>query len=248
MRVFIVNLKESTDRRQHMIEEMKKTNLQYEFFDAVNGKDIKNIEEVYDKESAIKEYGRELKLGEIGCAMSHLLIFKKMIEEDIEQALIFEDDIIISNDFNKVFSEILKLDNNGIILLGQSDKKLKTKIYFQNIAQHYKLKKIFNSGYGTYGYIICKKTAEKIYTQSFPIIRPIDQWGKWWKIINISVVIPNVINCQDEIASIIDKTENRARNFRNESYCLLYVFFRKTYSLFKIIFWCFRDFFYIFLP
>ncbi|WP_253688008.1 glycosyltransferase family 25 protein [Treponema sp. OMZ 792] len=45
-----------------------------------------------------------------------------MIEEDIEQALIFEDDIIISNDFNKVFSEILKLDNNGIILLGQSDK------------------------------------------------------------------------------------------------------------------------------
>ncbi|WP_253688009.1 glycosyltransferase family 25 protein [Treponema sp. OMZ 792] len=55
---------------------MKKTNLQYEFFDAVNGKDIKNIEEVYDKESAIKEYGRELKLGEIGCAMSHLLILK----------------------------------------------------------------------------------------------------------------------------------------------------------------------------
>ena len=48
MRTFIINLKESTDRRQYMINEMKKTNLEYEFFDAVSGKDIKNIEEVYD--------------------------------------------------------------------------------------------------------------------------------------------------------------------------------------------------------
>ena len=62
MKVFIVNLKESLDRRQYMIEEMKKTNLQYEFFDAVNGKDIKNIDKIYDKETAIKVYGRELKL------------------------------------------------------------------------------------------------------------------------------------------------------------------------------------------
>ncbi|MEL3901409.1 MAG: glycosyltransferase family 25 protein [Treponema phagedenis] len=248
MKVFIVNLKESIDRRQYMIEEMKKTNLQYEFFDAVNGKDIKNIEEIYDKENAIKAYGRELKLGEIGCAMSHLLIYKKMIDENIEQALIFEDDIIIANDFNRVFSEILKIENDGIILLGQSDTKLKTKIYFQSITRQYKLKKIFNSSYGAYGYIICKKAAEKIYSESFPIIRPSDQWGRWSKKINISVIIPNVINYKCDIESTIDKIERRMNNTHNQSYCLLFVFFRKTYSLFKIILWCFRDFFYRFLP
>ena len=248
MKVFIVNLKESLDRRQYMIEEMKKTNLQYEFFDAVNGKGIKNIDKIYDKETAIKVYGRELKLGEIGCAMSHLLIYKKMLEENIDQALIFEDDIIIANDFNKVLSKILKLENNGIILLGQSDKKLKTKIYFQSISYHHKLKKIFNSGYGTYGYIICKKAAEKIYAESFPIIRPIDQWGKWWKSINISVVIPNIISYQNNMESIIDKTESRMSYHHPETRCVLLVFFRKAYSLFKIILWCLRDFFYRFLP
>ena len=76
MKVFIINLKESTDRRQYMIEEMKKTNLQYEFFDAVNGKDIKNIEDVYDHNYAVTKVGSPLNLGEIGCCMSHLLIYK----------------------------------------------------------------------------------------------------------------------------------------------------------------------------
>lgn len=248
MQIFIINLKESTDRRQYMIEEMKKLNIQYEFFDAINGKNIKNIDKIYDKETAIKVYGRELKLGEIGCAMSHLLIYKKMLEENIEQALIFEDDIIIANDFNKVFSQILKLENNGIILLGQSDSKLKTKIYFQSISQHHKLKKIFNSGYGAYGYLICKKAAEKIYANNFPITQPIDQWGKWWKFVNILVVIPNIINYRNNLYSTIDKIENRMNWHHPETRCLLYVFFRKTYSLCKIILWCFRDFFYRFLP
>ena len=31
MRTFIINLKVSTDRKQHMINEMKKTHLEYEF-------------------------------------------------------------------------------------------------------------------------------------------------------------------------------------------------------------------------
>ena len=115
-------------------------------------------------------------------------------------------------------------------------------------AFFYKLKKILNSGYGTYGYIICKKVAEKIYAESFPIVRPIDQWGKWWKSINISVVIPNIISYQNDMESIIDKTESRMSYHHPETRCVLLVFFRKAYSLFKIILWCLRDFFYRFLP
>ena len=106
MRTFIINLKESADRRQYMIEEMKKTNLQYEFFDAVSGKDIKNIEEVYDHEYAVTKAGSPLNLGEIGCAMSHLLIYKKMIDENIERTLILEDDIIITPTGGEVIQQV----------------------------------------------------------------------------------------------------------------------------------------------
>ena len=96
MRTFIINLKESTDRRQYMINEMKKTNLEYEFFDAVNGRNIRNIDEIYLREDSLKKIRKILTYGEIGCAMSHLLIYKKMIDENIEQALILEDDIIVT--------------------------------------------------------------------------------------------------------------------------------------------------------
>ena len=177
MRTFIINLKESADRRQYMIEEMKKTNLQYEFFDAVSGKDIKNIEEVYDHEYAVTKAGSPLNLGEIGCAMSHLLIYKKMIDENIERTLILEDDIIISEKFDEIIKEILEFNlQNSVILLGQSSKKLKKKIYKTKLDPLYTLSKIFNSACGTYGYIIDNKAAERLYDFNYPVKYAADMW------------------------------------------------------------------------
>lgn len=250
MRTFIINLKESADRRQYMIEEMKKTNLQYEFFDAVSGKDIKNIEEVYDHEYAVTKAGGPLNLGEIGCAMSHLLIYKKMIDENIERALILEDDVIISEKIDEIIKEILEFNlQNSVILLGQSSKKLKKKIYKTKLDPLYTLSKIFNSACGTYGYIIDNKAAERLYDFNYPVKYAADMWHIFWRFINIYIVEPYLIDYKRDECSVIDSYSKRTTyGSKKTGHSIFYIFFRKSISLCKKIFWFLRDCIYRVLP
>ena len=249
MKVFIINLKESTDRRQYMIEEMKKTNLQYEFFDAVNGKDIKNREDVYDHDSAVTNVGSPLNLCEIGCCMSHLLIYKKMIDENIERALILEDDIIISEKIDEIIKEILEFSlQNSVILLGQSSKKLKRKIYKTKLDSIYTMSKIFNSACGTYGYIIDNKAAEKLYDFNYPVKYAADMWHIFWQFINIYIVEPYLIDYKRDSCSVIDSYSKRTYDLKKTNLSIFYIFFRKSISLYKRIFWFLRDCIYRVLP
>lgn len=77
MKTFVVNLKQSMDRRERMINVLKNFPYQYEFFEAVDGRKIENLSEVYDERKAVCFYKKSLKLGEIGCALSHISIYKK---------------------------------------------------------------------------------------------------------------------------------------------------------------------------
>ena len=305
MKVFIINLKESADRRQYMIEEMKKTNLQYEFFDAVSGKDIKNIEEVYDHEYAVTKAGGSLNLGEIGCAMSHLLIYKKRgvlcfdIENLKKKGLIFNIQRYSLNDGNgirtivffkgcplrcpwcsnpesqsmeieemksninknkktvgkwytidEIIKEILEFNlQNSVILLGQSSKKLKKKIYKTKLDPLYTLSKIFNSACGTYGYIIDNKAAERLYDFNYPVKYAADMWHIFWRFINIYIVEPYLIDYKRDECSVIDSYSKRtAYGSKKTGHSIFYIFFRKSISLCKKIFWFLRDCIYRVLP
>ena len=88
--IFIINLKKDIDKQQHMEILCKRYNLQCHFIEAVYGKDLdkETLSMVYNKEKSISEFGRELTKGEIGCALSHMNIYKHMIEQNIEKAKI----------------------------------------------------------------------------------------------------------------------------------------------------------------
>ena len=249
MRTFIINLKESTDRRAYMIDEMKKTGLEYEFFDAVNGKAIRNIDEIYAKGASFKKIGKILTYGEIGCAMSHLLIYKKMIDENIDQALILEDDIVVSSDFNRIFAELLKIKkNNYIILLGQLDPRVLKKIYRETIASEYTLTKIFDSGYGAQGYIIDNAAARVMYSMNYPVLYESDRWDILWKFIDIYILVPYLVNHKKDAVSVIDSIEHRHIKKMPDNHSFIYIFFRKAFNLCKKIIRIVKNFFRRFLP
>ena len=51
---------------------------------------------------------RKMSLGQIGCALSHLSICRKMIDEGTSAALVLEDDCIISQSFPRQLAEVEK--------------------------------------------------------------------------------------------------------------------------------------------
>ncbi|MDQ1214498.1 glycosyltransferase family 25 protein [Pantoea anthophila] len=84
MKIFIINLASSTGRRATIAAQCNAARLDYEFIHAVNDHTLTEAE--IPQHTRAVNYA--LKLGEIGCALSHLAIYLQMKDEKIEQALI----------------------------------------------------------------------------------------------------------------------------------------------------------------
>ncbi len=96
--IWVLNLERSRDRREYMEQQLGKLNCQFEIIPAVDGEYLSSEElKYYSAQQAIKTIGREMKLGEIGCALSHAKMWERVVAENIEEVLIFEDDIEIDN-------------------------------------------------------------------------------------------------------------------------------------------------------
>ena len=84
----------------------------------------------------------KLNNGQIGCFISHLLLWKKMIDENIEYMFILEDDALFSCEFNRIYNYIQKnIDkyNDGILYLGgRFDNNFKpiNKDFYKHINQY----------------------------------------------------------------------------------------------------------------
>lgn len=92
MKIFVINLKKDVEKRQKIEAQLQALALEYEIIEAVYGKDLQDDE----LETLVKDYKNcYLTKGEIGCVLSHQLIYKKMQEENIHHALILEDDVVI---------------------------------------------------------------------------------------------------------------------------------------------------------
>ena len=207
IKTFVVNLAHSTERKKYMETLLKEVSIEYEFFPAVYGKEIKNLDEVYDKERALKTIKRELNLGEIGCALSHRAIYKKMIDENIRQALILEDDIEILPHFFEVYQVLSSLDvGNKIILLGTNATKRKKMIWKKKLTDTHSMYLVLNSYAGTYGYVIGLKAAKKIYGHSDKVFLTADEWKYYRRLSQIWLVSPSIVRAKEIFLSEIGDT------------------------------------------
>ncbi|MCR4939980.1 MAG: glycosyltransferase family 25 protein [Treponemataceae bacterium] len=193
MKIFVINLKNAEERRNFMTQQLKELNLDFEFIDAIYGKDFYDDDKYFAREASKKYEKRLMTPGEIGCALSHQIIYKKMIAENIPYALIFEDDAVISPDLIKVLPELEKnIHPNQMINLAKCDlayKKNRIHIYGE-----YFLSKPYMVKYGSIayavGYIITKEAAETILSINFPVFTPADNWGCFRKLIDFRGITP----------------------------------------------------------
>ena len=168
--IFIINLKQDSQKKMQMQIQLNKFRLKADFVEAVDGRNLGEEEKnrVYDHQKTIRSIGRGLTDGEIGCALSHQKIYKKIVEQKIPYVVIFEDDAILCKDFLKIVKlSVNKLDDFDILLLGynafEEDKQLPlTNWGSVNLGSGYVAKRLTTWGYGTYGYIISLKGAKKI--------------------------------------------------------------------------------------
>jgi GR25 family glycosyltransferase involved in LPS biosynthesis len=95
MKVFVISLRKSSDRRTHMTNLLNTLGVSFEFFDAFDGLALPSDAPAYDADAWLKNNGTPMTPGELGCAMSHRAIYERMVTDNIPEALILEDDVVI---------------------------------------------------------------------------------------------------------------------------------------------------------
>ncbi|MFZ7157168.1 glycosyltransferase family 25 protein [Avibacterium avium] len=179
----MISLK-SSPRRELIAKHLHSLGLNFEFFDAVYGKSLSQDEldkvdfDFYPNFSNIK---KDLTLGEIGCAMSHIKLYEYMVLNNINSAVILEDDAIVPHNFEKLLlSALCKMPKKGDILF-LFHGKAKVFPFMRNLPDRYRLaryrtpsRKSKRAIIGGVGYILTINGARKLLNIAYPVRMPAD--------------------------------------------------------------------------
>jgi glycosyl transferase family 25 len=192
VKTFIINSKDNLKKRGDILEECKKHNIEPQIFEAIMGKDLSEAElQVLVKDHNING----LTKGEIGCSLSHIGIYKKIVDEKIDLALILEDDAALRDNIVQAMKEIGEFNktiNKPFVYL-----LTPIKGYIENHSIKLKsviLYDIYRADY-TYGYIVNYEAAKRLVEYLMPVRWTADNW-KYFKYaagINVYGAVPNII-------------------------------------------------------
>ena len=142
-KTFYINLDERKDRNEHIINELSYYNINYERFSAIRlsneeselltQKGYPLCENVSDDNPQHRDRIKKVTLGQRSCLMSHLKIYQIAKENNLDNVLIFEDDMVFNKSvdvidiMNKSLEELKNIEWDmfflGCIPLYQLEKK-----------------------------------------------------------------------------------------------------------------------------
>ncbi len=120
MKIFVISLKRSPERRAEIKRQLDALNVEFEFFDAIDGR-AEPPHSLFKNYSYFKRLwftsGRMPSKGELGVYASHYLLWEKCLKLN-EPIMVLEDDAVIQNIFPSFISHIFdKVKEYGFLRL-----------------------------------------------------------------------------------------------------------------------------------
>lgn len=121
LKILIVSLKQDIVKRKIISEKLNNLKVDFDFIDAIYGKDLsETFCQNLQLKGKLKYRGFRPTRGEIGCTLSHISAFRKMLSFEDDWVCILEDDAIIDEKFGFFIHNfdlnVFGIDN--IIILG----------------------------------------------------------------------------------------------------------------------------------
>lgn len=199
MKTFVINLEKNRERLSSMQEALGRFGIEFERFPAVYGKELSAEE----KKCSLNRFawwctmGYAARDGQIGCALSHIRIFQKMVKENISACCIFEDDVVFSSEFPLVMNYVenhIDISRPQVILLhchyseyaGKNVVKTGCEIVpiaYERCAE---------------AYVLTRKAAEALLELNYPIKRMTDHWFAFAKTKRIELLQAFPTTCRQD--------------------------------------------------
>lgn len=159
---------------------------------------------------------------EIGCALSHVGIYKQLIKNtySFSHICILEDDVQLSDNFPKALNFLDSWVGNEhprVVLLSDH-----TKLYDNRHYENIEIKRS-TFGYCTDAYVINRLAAEAILRENFPLQRPCDHWRKWVNRDSIELYhcLPTVAHqAQEQFGTSTQEGIQRVKDYPMRKWCI----------------------------
>ncbi|HAS8528620.1 TPA: glycosyltransferase family 25 protein [Vibrio vulnificus] len=239
MKICVVSLPSSLERRQRMQNQLEKLNVDFEFFNAIDGSkpDFLNFDKV-DNSLTFSRKGYHLKTGEIACFSSHYELWKHCVELN-QPLIILEDNVDISDDFPTLIDTLSnEISRFGYIKLAATFPSKFSLI--TPLTDRYSLGQYRKKTCGTTAYTISPKAAKQLIQHAEKFIEPVDDYLEkpWRHGVKTYSIAPSLFQ-RAQIASTISSNSNhrKAKSGLSKLIKFKIELYRAYESVMRILFW-----------
>lgn len=180
-----------------MEKQLLELGLAYEIFPAIWGKHLSPEQRAqsYDDKWFVRNEGRSALPGELGCALSHIAIYRLIKERNLPHALVLEDDAWLNPNLPQLLGAIERKQDpqrkNIFLLTWFSAVSMRR---FETLWSAYHLAKV-KSAYCTHGYVVSNAAAGALIDALFPVRHVADCWNwlRRHRIVDIWALFPTCI-------------------------------------------------------
>ena len=181
---FVISIPTADKRRNHIIQQFGQKKIPFEFFDAFIPSE--RLNEHLQRYLPNVDATPRLTMGEKGCLMSHFMLWKKCVDDDLDYVTLFEDDILLGENVEQFLAEDewlkVRFNFQEIFVLRLETFLMPVKIEKQQGILPFQQREIDilkSKHFGTAGYVIshgaAKYLIEVFEKFSSEEIKPIDE-------------------------------------------------------------------------
>jgi glycosyl transferase, family 25 len=176
--IWVVSLEGAPERRSFVVQSFADTGLAYEVVDAVDGTTLSADElRSYSRARSLFEVGRGLMEGEVGCALSHLRLLQRMLDEDLPEVLIVEDDVAPMPALGRLLGrrDQLPSDRDVVTFCSLWSSSAPRPVAGAELDDEHRVCTYRRMLFGAQCYLITAPAARRVLDVAYPIRMPYDE-------------------------------------------------------------------------
>ena len=183
--VLVISLRSSSVRRERIASALSALGVPWEFVDAVDGDALSEDELRSAAGASALEFqpalGRRLARGEIGCALSHQLCYRRIIDDGIPSAFIFEDDVHVPSEFVEIACAVPRFPRGWEMVLfahhsarHDTNEGAETCLLGIRVHGRHRVARVAEFPMGAMAYLLTRKAASRLLDYGMPVRMPAD--------------------------------------------------------------------------
>lgn len=167
-RIFILSLARERTRRLHALSQIRQTGLTFELVDALDSRMLRReLMEVPASAWSLTD-------GEVACYLSHLGLLQRVVDYELDHAIILEDDFVLKESENLALATLWENLPAGADHTQLHDMKAEIFDQYRLIESGPLFNRVSPTNVGSWGYVVSRKLAKHVLCHHSVPKMPID--------------------------------------------------------------------------